>query len=67
MNEVCLRAKKKVSVLRHVKMLQRNTLDMLYKIKVRSVIDYVLDSSKCINPILHGGGGGKMQVHNFCA
>ena len=29
-------------VLRHVKMLKRNTLDLLYKITVRSVIDYAL-------------------------
>ena len=41
-NDVCFRANKKLSVLRHVKMLKRNTLDMLYKITVRSVIDYAL-------------------------
>ena len=41
-NDVCLRANKKLSVLRHVKLLKRNTLDLLYKITVRSVIDYAL-------------------------
>ena len=41
-NDVCFRANKKLSVLRHMKMLKRNTLDMLYKITVRSVIDYAL-------------------------
>ena len=41
-NDICLRANKKLSVLRHVKMLKRNTLDLLYKITVRSVIDYAL-------------------------
>ena len=37
---VCLKANRKLSVLRRVKNLQRNTLDLLYKITVRSVIDY---------------------------
>ena len=41
-NDVCLRANKKLSVLRHIKLLKRNTLDLLYKITVRSVIDYAL-------------------------
>ena len=41
-NEICIRANKKLSVLRHVRMLKRNTLDLLYKITVRSVIDYAL-------------------------
>ena len=41
-NDVCLRATRKLSVLRNVKFLKRNTLDMLYKITVRSVIDYAL-------------------------
>ena len=39
-NDVCFRANRKLSVLRHVKMLKRNTLDLLYKLTVRSVIDY---------------------------
>ena len=30
-NDVCFRANRKLSVLRHVKMLKRNTLDLLYK------------------------------------
>ena len=41
-NDVCLKATKKLSVLRNVRFLKRNTLDMLYKITVRSVIDYAL-------------------------
>ena len=41
-NEVCLKANRKLSVLRSVKLLSRQTLDLLYKITVRSVIDYAL-------------------------
>ena len=41
-NEVCLKANRKLSVLRSVKLLSRQTLDILYKIVVRSVIDYAL-------------------------
>ena len=41
-NDICLRANKKLSVLRKVKYLKRNTLDLLYKLTVRSVIDYAL-------------------------
>ena len=41
-NDICLRANKKLSVLRHLIMLKRNTLDLLNKITVRSVIDYAL-------------------------
>ena len=40
--EVCLKANRKLSVLRSVKLLSRPTLDLLYKITVRSVIDYAL-------------------------
>ena len=40
--EVCLKANRKLSVLRSVKLLSRQTLDVLYKICVRSVIDYGL-------------------------
>ena len=40
--EVCLKANRKLSVLRSVKLLSRQTLDLLYKITVRSVIDYAL-------------------------
>ena len=42
LNEVCLKANRKLSVLRSVKILSRQTLDLLYKITVRSVIDYGL-------------------------
>ena len=42
LHEVCLKANRKLSVLRSVKMLSRQTLDLLYKITVRSVIDYAL-------------------------
>ena len=41
-NDVCLKVTRKLSVLRNVKFLKRNTLDMLYKITVRSLIDYAL-------------------------
>ena len=39
---VCLKASRKLSVLRRVKNLQRSTLDLLYKTTIRSVIDYGL-------------------------
>ena len=41
-NNMCLKANKKLSVLRSVKLLSRKTLDVLYKLTVRSVIDYGL-------------------------
>ena len=41
-HEVCLKANKKLSVLRTVKLLSRQTLDLLYKLTVRSVVDYAL-------------------------
>ena len=41
-HKVCLKANKKLSVLRSVKLLSRQTLDLLYKLTVRSVIDYGL-------------------------
>ena len=40
--EVCLKASRKLSVLRSVKLLSRQTLDILYKLTVRSIIDYCL-------------------------
>ena len=40
--ETCLKANRKLAVLRSVKMLNRKTLDVLYKVIVRSVIDYAL-------------------------
>ena len=40
--EECLKANRKLSVLRSVKLLSRQTLDMLLKITVRAVIDYAL-------------------------
>ena len=40
--EVCLRANGKLAVLRSVKFLKRSTLDLLYKLTVRSVVDYGL-------------------------
>ena len=39
---MCLKASRKLSVLRRVKNLQRGTLDMLYKTTLRSVIDFGL-------------------------
>ena len=41
-NDVCLRASRKLSVLRSINILNRQTLDVLYKLIVRSVIDYGL-------------------------
>ena len=41
-NESCLKANRKLSVLRSVKFLNRKTLDLLFKVTVRSVIDYAL-------------------------
>ena len=41
-HEVCLKANKKLSILRSVKLLSRQTLDLLYKLTVRSVVDYAL-------------------------
>ena len=39
---VCLKANRKLAVIRKVKILNRKTLDILYKVTVRSVIDYAL-------------------------
>jgi hypothetical protein len=41
-NNVCLRANQKLGVLRNVRLLQRHTLDVLYKLTVRSIFDYAL-------------------------
>ena len=41
-NETCSKAHKKLAVLRSVRLLHRNTLDILYKLTVRSIIDYGL-------------------------
>ena len=41
-NETCLKANRKLSVLRNIKFLKRKTLDLLYKVIVRSIIDYAL-------------------------
>ena len=41
-HEICLKAIRKLSVLRSVKYLKRKTLDLLYKVTVRSLIDYAL-------------------------
>ena len=41
-HEVCMKANMKLAVLRSVKCLQRGTLDLLYKLTVRSVLDYGL-------------------------
>ena len=39
---MCLKANRKLAVLRSVKMLKRHTLDLLYKLTVHSCIDYAL-------------------------
>ena len=41
-HHTCLKAHRKLAVLRSVKLLSRHTLDVLYKITVRSVLDYSL-------------------------
>ena len=41
-NYVCLRANRKLSCLRTVRYLSRKTLDLLYKLTIRSLIDYGL-------------------------
>ena len=38
-NDFCFRTNRKLSILRHVKMLVRNTVDIFYEITVRSVVD----------------------------
>ena len=40
--QTCLRANRKLAVLRSCKFLDKSTLDMLYKITIRSVIEYGL-------------------------
>ena len=42
MKYICLKANQRLGVLRHVRFLNRSTLDMLYKLNVRSVLDYGL-------------------------
>ena len=39
-HELCVRANAKLAVLRSVKYLSRSTLDILYKLQIRSLIDY---------------------------
>ena len=41
-HEICMRANSKLAVLRSVYYLSRSTLDLLYKLQIRSVIDYGL-------------------------
>ena len=41
-HETCLKANRKLSVLKSVKLLNRQTLDLLYKVTVRSLVDYAL-------------------------
>lgn len=41
-HEICIKANRKLSVLKSVKQLNRKTLNLLYKLTVRSVIDYAL-------------------------
>ena len=41
-HHVCIKANRKLAVLRSVKNLKRGTLDVLYKLTVRSVLDYSL-------------------------
>ena len=41
-NDVCLKANRKLSALKSVRQLSRKTLDLLYKLTIRSVVDYAL-------------------------
>ena len=41
-HQVCLRANRKLAVLRNIKLLNRSTLDLLYKLLVQSIIDYAM-------------------------
>ena len=41
-HHTCLKANRKLAVLRQIKLLKRHTLDVLYKLTVRSVVDYAL-------------------------
>ena len=41
-HNVCLKANRKFAVLRSVQQLNRSTLDLLYKLTVRSIIDYAM-------------------------
>jgi ribonuclease P/MRP protein subunit RPP40 len=41
-NEICRKANKKLAALRSVKLLCRQTLDLFYKLTVKSVVDYAL-------------------------
>ena len=40
MKYICLKANQRLGVLRHIRFLNLSTLDMLYKLIVRSVLDY---------------------------
>ena len=42
LNETCLKANTKIAIQRSVKLLSRQRLDLIYKLTVRSVIDYAL-------------------------
>ena len=41
-HQTCLRANQKLAVLRRIKFLDRKSLDLLYKVIIRSIIDYAL-------------------------
>ena len=45
LHQTCLKANRKLYVLRSIKMLQRKTLDLMFKVTVRSVIDYTVTIS----------------------
>ena len=42
MKYICLKANQRLGVLRHIRFLNQSSLDMLYKLIVRSVLDYGL-------------------------
>ena len=51
-HEACLKANGKLAVLRSVKFLDRSTLDLLYKLTVRSVLEYgMIAYYHCLKPV----------------
>ena len=54
-HHICMKANRKLAVIRSVKMLKRQTLDVLYKLQVRSLLDYSL-------PVFYNSLSAKQKV-----
>ena len=54
-HHICMKANRKLAVIRIVKMLKRQTLDVLYKLQVRSLLDYSL-------PVFYNSLSAKQKV-----